>query len=96
MREYSSPDYAVVAFAMTDDAKKVAQLHRDLNLTFPSLNGKTLRLGYAVETTPRFVGSPSPPTITGVPRSSGCRSTSIAAMNSSMSTWKIHLGTSPA
>ncbi len=42
----------------------------------------------AVETTPRFVGSPSPPTITGLPRSSGWRSTSTAAMNSSMSTWK--------
>ena len=37
-------------------------------------------------TTPRFVGSPSPPTTTGRPRSSGRRSTSTAAMNWSRST----------
>src|SRR3954470_20322739 len=42
----------------------------------------------AVDTTPRLVGSPSPPTITGLPASSGRRSTSTAAMNWSRSTWR--------
>ena len=37
-------------------------------------------------TTPRLAGSPSPPTTTGRPRNSGCRSTSTAAMNWSRST----------
>ena len=40
----------------------------------------------AVDTTPRSVGSPRPPTTTGRPASSGRRSTSTAAMNWSRST----------
>src|SRR5262245_5376005 len=40
----------------------------------------------AVATTARCVGSPAPPTTTGLPRSSGCRATSTAARNSSRST----------
>src|SRR5690349_18327629 len=40
----------------------------------------------AVDTTPRSVGSPRPPTTTGLPASSGCRNTSTAARNSSRST----------
>src|SRR6185503_6878414 len=40
----------------------------------------------AVDTTPRSVGSPRPPTTTGSPASSGRRSTSTAAMNWSRST----------
>ena len=45
----------------------------------------------AVETTPRSVGSPRPPTTTGSPASSGRRSTSTAAMNWSRSTCRTHL-----
>ena len=44
----------------------------------------------AVETTARSVGSPRPPTITGLPASSGRRSTSTAAMNWSRSTCSTH------
>src|SRR6478609_5359774 len=44
----------------------------------------------AVDTTARSVGSPRPPTIIGLPASSGCRSTSTAAMNWSRSTWSTH------
>jgi hypothetical protein len=55
VRKYNRPDCAVVGFAMLDQPKKVAQLHQDLNLTFPTLNGITLRPGYAVDTTPRLV-----------------------------------------
>jgi hypothetical protein len=43
----------------------------------------------AVATTDRVAGSPVPPTTTGLPRSSGRRSTSTAAMNWSRSTWSI-------
>src|SRR5262245_56547554 len=42
----------------------------------------------AVAPTARCVGSPAPPTTTGLPRSSGCRATSTAARNSSRSTWR--------
>src|SRR5262249_8970085 len=41
----------------------------------------------AVLTTPRLLGSPSPPTTTDRPRNSGCRNTSTAARNWSRSTW---------
>ncbi len=44
----------------------------------------------AVDTTPRSVGSPRPPTTTGRPASSGRRSTSTAAMNWSRSTCSTH------
>src|SRR3954447_9345655 len=51
-----------------------------------------------VDTTPRLLGSPSPPTITGLPASSGRRSTSTAAMNWSRSTWRTQcsIGCTPA
>ena len=44
----------------------------------------------AVDTTPRSVGSPRPPTTTGSPSSSGWRSISTAAMNWSRSTCSTH------
>lgn len=44
----------------------------------------------AVETTARSVGSPRPPTMTGLPASSGRRNTSTAAMNWSRSTRSTH------
>ena len=52
------------------------------------------RAGYdAVETTARSVGSPRPPTTTGRPSSSGCRSSSTAAMNWSRSTCRTQVTT---
>ena len=42
----------------------------------------------------RWVGSPAPPTTTGSPSSSGCRSSSTAAMNWSMSTCNTHTASS--
>ena len=44
----------------------------------------------AVDTTPRSVGSPRPPTTTGSPASSGWRRISTAAMNWSRSTCSTH------
>src|SRR5215472_6367832 len=52
----------------------------------PECTPKTRASYEAVATTPRLAGSPSPPTTTGSPRSSGRRSTSTAAMNWSRST----------
>jgi peroxiredoxin len=46
---------AVVGLAMSDDAERVRRQHADLKLSFPILNGKGLRISYAVEATPRIM-----------------------------------------
>jgi peroxiredoxin len=46
---------AVVALAMSEDAERVRKQHASLHLSYPVLNGKGLRISYAVDVTPRLV-----------------------------------------
>ena len=53
--EHNEKDFMVLGFAMSDDVEKAAEAAERMRLTFPTLAGKSLKVSYEVEATPRFV-----------------------------------------
>lgn len=52
---HGDKELLIIGFAMTEDAEKTAEMLERMQIRFPTCAGKSLRLSYEVEATPRFV-----------------------------------------
>jgi hypothetical protein len=55
MDQHGDQELAVIGLVMSDDAGAVKRLAGQHSVTFPILAGKSLRISYDIEATPRFV-----------------------------------------